>query len=109
MRAQYPNVLWCHVANERKTRVITKRDGTKVTPRGAMLKKMGVRPGVSDVVIFEPRKGFHGLVVELKITPNKLTPAQAQFLQDMAERGYQANVVFNYVDNFIEVVDNYLV
>ena len=52
--AQYLDLmgwLWCHVGNERKT-----------SPRaGARLKKKGVKSGVPDILIFEPRGKYHGL------------------------------------------------
>jgi len=41
----YLNITWCHVANERKT-----------SPQaGARLKNKGVKSGVPDCVIFEPK------------------------------------------------------
>ena len=56
-------VLWCHVANERKT--------TK--PAGKRLTKKGVKSGVPDILIFEPRGKYNGLAIELKAGKNKLT------------------------------------
>lgn len=92
-----PGVLWCHVANERKT-----------SPQaGARLKAKGVKSGVPDILIFNPVGGYCGLAVELKVGANKTTKAQKQWLQSLKERGWMVHVCFN-LDEFIDVVDNYL-
>ncbi len=53
-------------ANERKT-----------SPRaGARLKKKGVKSGVPDILIFEPKGRYNGIAIELKTGNNKLTNNQ---------------------------------
>jgi len=69
-----------HIPNERKT---SKQHGYK-------LKRMGVKPGVSDIFIAIPSLEYYGLFIELKAGKNKATPVQNQFLDDMREQGYQA-------------------
>ena len=64
--------LWCHVGNERKT-----------SPRaGARLKKKGVKSGVPDILIFEPKGKYNGLAIELKTGKNKLTETKRNGLRD---------------------------
>ena len=90
-------VLWCHVANERQTSPM----------RGGKLKKMGVKPGVPDILIFDSRAGFHGLAIELKHGRGRNTESQMQFQLDLQNRGWAVHVV-NNIDDFIRIVDDYL-
>ncbi len=109
LRAQYPNVVWFHSPN----------GGSRNRIEAAKLKQMGVRPGVSDIVILEPwyeeiiKPGTgicqwkHGLVVELKAKGGKLQDTQASFIMDVQARGFMAAVCWNF-DAFKALVDNYL-
>ena len=91
----------------------------------AKLTGMGVRRGVSDILILEPwicdhrettsgvcdfcgkpaTYGLHigtAIALELKIWPNKLTPDQKQFLADVRARGW-IGVVAHTMDKVIAV------
>lgn len=64
----------------------------KRTPRyGKKLKDMGMRPGVSDLFIAIPRKGFNGAWVELKSKSGTLSKSQFEFLKDMEMQNYCTN------------------
>lgn len=79
-------VLWCHVPNgeERNARV------------GAKLKAMGVKPGVPDVLIFDPPAElgsdslFVGTAIELKRSgrPTHGTRDQEAWLDALWDRGW---------------------
>lgn len=71
--------LFFHVENERKTVTYA---------QGAMRKAMGVKPGISDLLLLYPSRGYHGCCIELKAPTKKLTEAQDDFLQQAAEAGY---------------------
>ena len=90
-------VLWCHVANERKTSKL----------RGGRLKKAGVKSGVPDCLIFEPSGEYCGLAIELKVGYNKPSPAQIQFMLDMEKRGWKTAICKD-LDSVISLVDQYL-
>lgn len=98
LRSQYPEILFCHIANERNTSRI----------RGGMLKKMGVRKGMPDLMIFKPMGVFVGLAVELKISPNKPTKEQLQVLDRLTVNEWYSDVLYDYVDDFIILAKNYL-
>ncbi len=67
-----------HIANERQC-----------TPmQGRILKRMGVRPGVSDVFVGVPRSTYNGMFLELKAGTNVPTESQENFMLDMASQGY---------------------
>lgn len=67
-----------HIANERKTNPF----------EGRLLKRMGVRSGVSDCFIGIVRGRYHGMFLELKVGSNTPTESQEQFMYDMASQGY---------------------
>ena len=59
----------------------------------AKLKASGVRAGVPDLVIAEPRKGCHGLYIELKRAKGgRLSERQKEWLASLKSRGYRAEV-----------------
>lgn len=69
-----------HIANERKTSAYG----------GSILKRMGVKPGVSDIFVAIPRKPYHGMFLEVKAGKNKPTNLQENFIKNMGEQGYYA-------------------
>jgi len=86
-----------HIANERRT-----------TPQhGAILKRMGVLAGVSD--LFFPRSNgrYPGMFMELKAPNGKLSIAQAQFLLDRTNDGYYCIVCYNAEDAIKTIQDFY--
>lgn len=57
------------------------------------VKRMGYLSGTSDLLIFEPRQGFHGFALEMKRAKGGTTsPEQKAFLKAMQERGYKTAV-----------------
>lgn len=76
---------YIHTANERRCS----------PQQGAMLKRMGVRAGVSDIFIPRATELFHGAWIELKVGRNKPTPAQLQFMGDMIAEGYYAACAYD--------------
>lgn len=93
----YMGLLWCHVANERHTS----------PARGGKLKKMGVKRGVPDILIFEPRGPFVGLAIELKVGRNKPTEDQHKWLFKLTMNGWHSATCYN-LDEVIEVVETHL-
>ena len=91
------SVAWFHVANERKT---TNR-------AGARLKKKGVKAGVPDVLIFEPKGKYNGLALELKVKPNVMTLEQKGWFTRLKMKGWYCACCYSF-DEVQEVVDHYL-
>jgi hypothetical protein len=69
-------------------------------------KRQGMIRGIPDLVIPEPNELFHGLFIELKIKPNRLTPEQKEFLEKVTDRGYYGTVVYNF-EEFQTIVKGY--
>lgn len=63
---------------------------------GARLKAEGVKPGVPDICLPWPAKGYHGLFVEMKIKPNVPSPEQYQYLAWLDAAGYLAVVAYGF-------------
>lgn len=91
---QYPKVLAIHVPNEGKRSKFT-------------AKKMGIKAGVPDVLIFDSGKECNGLAIELKVRPNSLTPRQLLFLQKLSDRGWRMRVCYSF-DEAKKEIDDYL-
>jgi len=94
---QYPNILLHHSPN----------GGSRHLLEGAKFKKMGTVAGFSDIFIMKPARGFHGLFVELKVKPNKLTDKQEEFLQKAKAERYATAVCYSF-EEFVKVVTQYL-
>jgi hypothetical protein len=78
----------------------------KVT--AAKLKATGVRPGVPDLVIPEPRRGYHGLFIELKRSKGgQVSQYQKQWLASLRAKGYKAEVCAG-ADAAWDVITEYL-
>lgn len=86
-----------HVANERKCSI----------QYGRLLKRMGVKAGVSDVIIAIPSNEFHGLFIEMKHGKNKATSAQLEFLANMKEKGYATAICYG-ATKAIKTLEDYL-
>jgi hypothetical protein len=76
---------------------------------------MGLRPGVSDLLVYYPNKVFHGLFLEMKrnrkyTAYERRTPtwiAQEQFMNNVKDIGYSANFCFGW-EHGKEIIENYL-
>lgn len=107
IRLQYPNVLAIHIANERNCSLA----------RGSLLKKMGVKAGMPDILIFERKITptinedinimSPGLALELKIKPNKLSNSQNECLKRLYQEGWKTAVCYSF-DEAKNVIDSYL-
>lgn len=87
-------VLWCHVPNGGARNVIT----------GAKLKRQGVKPGVPDVLIFDPppkRVTFCGAAMEIKDGKGRATPEQKEWLANLAACGWVTRIVYGIDDALI--------
>ena len=86
-----------HIANERKTSPM----------QGALLKRMGVRAGVSDCFIGIARTKYHGMFLELKDGKNKATVTQLEFQNDMRNQNYYC-VVCRGFEEAKAAIEHYL-
>jgi|JI9StandDraft_2_1071091.scaffolds.fasta_scaffold13081_6 hypothetical protein len=70
-------------------------------------KGMRNREGTSDIVILEPRKGFHGMCLEIKTLKGVLSKEQKDFLQRMNQKKYLAIAAYG-LDECFQLIREYL-
>jgi hypothetical protein len=73
----------------------------------AKLKIEGVKAGVPDICLPWPAQGYHGLYIEMKVSGNKPTSKQIDYLEWLTGCGYLA-LVANGFDEAKEILCNYL-
>ncbi len=100
LRHYYPEIAACviHIANERKT-----------SPwYGSMLKRLGVRKGVPDLLFPKPCtiRGFHGLWIEVKTLKGKPSKEQIAFIDEANTDDYYACFAYGS-QQIIDVVCDY--
>ena len=93
----FKGVLWMHCPN----------GGTRNEAEAVSLKKQGVKSGVPDVCILEPRGDFHGLFIELKVGYNKLSKNQENWIDKLGVRAYKTAVSYS-LDETRAIIDEYL-
>lgn len=71
--------------------------GSRHPAVAAKLKAEGVKRGISDICVPIARHGFHGLYIEMKVKPNRLTPEQAEFHDFVHAEGYATYTAFSAV------------
>lgn len=99
LRAQYPDVMAIHVPNE----------GKRSVWEAAKAKKLGLRAGIADWLIFAPvGSGRMGLALELKAAKGKLTEKQAEFLSIMETRHGWFTAVARNFDEAKHFIDEFL-
>lgn len=95
--SQYPKLLYTHPANEAK----------RTTFERYKAKKMRMKPGVPDLLIFHPNDTFNGLAVELKVGKNKLSDYQEQWKEQLEKNGWYYWTCYD-LDNFIALIKDYM-
>jgi len=97
IKYQYPNVLFTASSGGMRTN----------WHQAKMNKAAGYSAGCPDILIFESRKGLHGLMIELKTKTGRLSPEQKNWLAELEKRGYKSAVAYGS-DNAIAIIDIYL-
>tara|TARA_Y100001938_G_C8076020_1_gene426135 strand:+ start:800 stop:1135 length:336 start_codon:yes stop_codon:yes gene_type:complete len=70
-------------------------------------KKSGYKKGFPDIFIYEPRAGYHGLAIELKVGYNKATKEQLAWIKNLTDKGYVASVCVG-IDEALRIIEGYL-
>lgn len=64
----------------------------------AKMRAEGVRPGVSDYLALVPRRGYHGLAIELKSATGTASEEQREFIWRAKMNGYRAEIARGWVE-----------
>ena len=81
--------------------------GKRNISEAARFKRMGVRSGFPDLVLYVPNGEFQGLVLELKIHPNKPTENQKFWLYHFEKTGYKVHIGYD-IDDLILTFKDFL-
>lgn len=69
-------------------------------------KRMGLSPGIPDLCIPIPSGSYHGLYLELKrMSGGKVSDNQAEWLDFLREKGYQAQVAKGFEEARAIILD----
>lgn len=74
---------------------------------GAILKREGVIPGVADLILLIPKKGYASLCIEMKYGKNGQSDSQKEW-QQLAEAAGNKYVVCKSLSEFMKHVNQYL-
>lgn len=80
---QYPALHWLfHPAN----------GGSRHIAEAVKFRSLGVKPGVPDLILLHPARGYHGWVGEMKAKGGKLSAPQKRWIAYLRSQGYFAEV-----------------
>tara|TARA_R100000322_G_C5423314_1_gene186821 strand:- start:683 stop:1051 length:369 start_codon:yes stop_codon:yes gene_type:complete len=97
IKLKYPKIRYC-----------ASLGGIYTGPTQALkAKQTGYVRGFPDLQITEARGGYFGLFIELKTLKGRATAAQKEWIADLKERGYRAEICKG-IDEIMKVIDNYL-
>ena len=71
------------------------------------LNREGLKAGVPDLFLALPRGIYHGAFIEIKYDSDGLRKKQADMIRALEQQNYKC-VVVRSVDEFIEIIDEYL-
>lgn len=71
------------------------------------LKAQGVVPGVADLLLLLPRKGFGCLCIEMKTKTGKQSEHQREW-EEQAARNGNLYTVCRSIDEFMDTINNYI-
>ena len=95
---QYPELaLLYHIPN----------GGKRNKTEAAHLKQQGVKAGVPDLCLPVARGKWHGLYIEMKVGDNRPTENQENWIHQLREQGYVAEVCYGF-RQAAEILVNYL-
>ena len=81
--------------------------GIKMNIRtGLRFRKMGYSVGTPDILIFEPRGKYHGLLIEMKKIGGKVSKAQKRWIAEANKRLYKVVVCYGAVQAY-EIINKY--
>ena len=110
----YEQVRVCNHLNEHYSDVLfwATPNGASLSGRGKAMNKLkaeGFLPGVSDLIIFEPRGGYSCLFLEMKKSDggNGASENQLWFIREVKKRG-AFGIVCNGADEAKQAIDDYL-
>ena len=94
----FPELKWLHHCPN---------GGSRNKLEAVKLKQMGVKAGVSDLILPYPKGSYCGLYIEMKYGDNARTQKQKEFLEEMAGVGHFVATCYS-AEEAIGVITEYL-
>ena len=86
---QYPDLEWMHhIPN----------GGYRTKAEAGRFKAAGVKSGVPDISFPVPRRGYHGMYIEMKALDGKTSDNQKKWLEALSRQGYFCRVCYGADD-----------
>lgn len=116
------HIMVCNFIKAKYPQLIFLSDGSGLPlPNGLAAKfaKMKSEPAIPDLHILEPRKGYHGLIIEIKklsatvylkkggVTKNQHIRDQLNMLSRLNDKGYKACMCIGYKET-IKAINDYM-
>lgn len=98
--AEHPELHWLFAVPNFAGRL-----GNTTARHGAYLKAEGRKPGVPDLWLPVARKGYHGLVIEMKVEPNRPSDVQNAWLVWLEGAGYSVHVCYSAEEAQVVILD----
>lgn len=86
---EYPMLRWLHAVPN---------GGHRHKAVAAALTAEGLKPGVPDVCLPYPSRGYHGLYLEMKAKGGRVRPDQQPWLNYLESVGYKVNVGWSWIE-----------
>lgn len=71
---------------------------------GAIMKEEGLKAGVPDILVAYANHGYHGMAIEMKVPPNKVTAVQLAWHMRLRANGWKVVVAATSEEAFNEWV-----
>jgi hypothetical protein len=81
--------------------------GTRHYLEAISMGRQGISVGYADLTLYVQRQAKWGLLLEIKIKPNKQTETQIEWQKMVQSQGYLYQVIYSF-DDFKNCIDNYL-
>ena len=108
-RLQCACVRWFRLAypKHRHNLFAVPNGGYRTPTTAAKIKAEGALPGVADLILLLPNTFYHGLLIEMKTDKGRQSEAQREWQESIERDGYKY-VVVRSIEEFIQVVTDYL-
>lgn len=81
--------------------------GARNAVTGAILKREGVRKGITDLILLAPNKTHHGLLIEMKASKGVVSKDQQEFIDYANSQNYKAIICYDW-QSASDIITNYL-
>lgn len=81
--------------------------GKRSLKTASLLKQIGVKAGVPDLMLLYPSRYYYGLIIEMKYNLNKPSKEQNEFITHHTKLGYRCVVCWSWIAAKNEII-NYL-